>query len=93
MIAHGLSAAEALAAATSGGAYALGLADNIGTVAKGRTADLLILDGDPLSRPELLSQRDAVWLVMKGGRQVAGTALERTVGAADRRRDSAGPHG
>ena len=54
MIAHGLSAAEALAAATAGSARALGLDAHVGTVAEGMLADLLVVDGDPLSEPELL---------------------------------------
>jgi imidazolonepropionase-like amidohydrolase len=80
MIAHGLTPAEALAAATSGSAYALGLADEVGTATPGKLADLVIFDGDPLDRPELLSHRDAVWLVIQRGVPVAGAALEREVG-------------
>ena len=54
MIAHGLTATEALVAATAGSAYALGLDDHVGTVAPGKLADLLVIDGDPLAHPELL---------------------------------------
>jgi imidazolonepropionase-like amidohydrolase len=79
MIAHGMTAAQALSAATAGSAYALGLAEHVGTVAEGRIADLLVLDGDPLTAPELLAQRDRVWLVLQRGVPVAGTALERTL--------------
>jgi imidazolonepropionase-like amidohydrolase len=77
MIAHGLTAAEALAAATSGSAYALGLTDHVGTVAPGKLADLVVIDGDPLAQPELLSRRDHIWLVIQRGAAVAGAALER----------------
>jgi imidazolonepropionase-like amidohydrolase len=76
MIAHGLTAAEALAAATSGGARALGLDAHIGTVAPGRLADLVVLDGDPLAQPELLGRRESIWLVLARGAPVAGSALE-----------------
>ena len=72
MIAHGLTAAEALTAATAGAAYALGLDQHVGTVAPGQLADLVIFDGDPLAEPELLSRRDAVWLVIQHGAPVAG---------------------
>jgi imidazolonepropionase-like amidohydrolase len=77
MIAHGLSATEALVAATAGGAYALGLDAHVGTVVPGKLADLLVVDGDPLEHPELLSQRERIWLVIQRGAPVAGTALER----------------
>ena len=76
MVAHGLTASEALVAATAGSAYALGLDAHVGTVAVGMRADLLVLDGDPLERPELLGERERVWLVIQHGTPVAGTALE-----------------
>jgi imidazolonepropionase-like amidohydrolase len=77
MIAHGLSASEALVAATAGSAYALGLDAHVGTVAVGKRADLLVLDDDPLERPASLGERERVWLVVQHGRPVAGAALER----------------
>jgi imidazolonepropionase-like amidohydrolase len=77
MIAHGLSATEALVAATAGGAYALGLDAHVGSVVAGKLADLLVLDANPLEHPELLGRREQVWLVMQRGTPVAGTALER----------------
>jgi imidazolonepropionase-like amidohydrolase len=88
MIAHGLSATEALVAATAGSAYALGLDAHVGSVVPGKLADLLVVDGDPLEHPELLGQRERIWLVLQRGAAVAGTALERdlaqvvTAGAA-----------
>jgi imidazolonepropionase-like amidohydrolase len=88
MIAHGLSATEALVAATAGSAYALGLDAHVGSVVPGKLADLLVVDGDPLEYPELLGQRERIWLVLQRGAAVAGTALERdlaqvvTAGAA-----------
>jgi imidazolonepropionase-like amidohydrolase len=82
MIAHGLMPAEALAAATSGGAYALGLSDEAGTIAPGKLADLVVFDGHPLDEPELLSRREAVWLVIQRGTPVAGAALESEEGSS-----------
>jgi imidazolonepropionase-like amidohydrolase len=76
MIAHGMTAARALSAATAGSAYALGLDAYVGTVAEGRLADLLIVDGDPVAAPELLADRDRVWLVLQRGAPVAGAVLE-----------------
>lgn len=77
MIAHGLSATEALVAATAGAACALGLDDHLGSVVAGKLADLLVIDGDPLKQPELLSRRESIWLVIQRGAPVAGTAMER----------------
>ena len=50
MIHHGLSAREALVAATATAAHALGLGDQVGTIEPGRLADLVVVDGDPLER-------------------------------------------
>jgi imidazolonepropionase-like amidohydrolase len=80
MIRHGLSAAEALAAATSSAAEALGLAGHIGTVAEGKLADLLIVDGDPLEEPQLLTDPGRIWLVLQLGVPVTGQAMERDIG-------------
>jgi len=82
MIAHGLTAAEALAAATSGSARALGLGEHVGTVAEGMLADLIVLDGDPLAEPALLADPRRVWLVFQLGEPAAGSALERELGDA-----------
>ncbi len=82
MIAHGMTRHQALVAATAGSAHALGLDAHVGTVTPGALADLLVLDGDPLAAPELLSERDAIWLVLQRGVPVAGTALERPLADA-----------
>jgi imidazolonepropionase-like amidohydrolase len=76
MIEAGLTAGEALVAATSGSAYALGLSEHVGTVEAGKLADLIVVDGDPLSEPEVLCDRGRIWLVLRLGEPVAGTALE-----------------
>ncbi len=79
MIEAGLTPHEALVAATSGGAYALGLAEHLGTVEPGKLADLIVVDGDPLAEPELICDRARIWLVLRLGAPVAGTALETTL--------------
>jgi imidazolonepropionase-like amidohydrolase len=76
MVHHGLTAAEAVVAATATAAAALGLGDELGTVAPGRLADLLVVDGDPLADPGLLRRRERIWLVVQLGEPVAGAALE-----------------
>jgi imidazolonepropionase-like amidohydrolase len=76
MMAHGMTAAQALSAATAGAAYALGIGEHVGTITVGEVADLVVFDGDPLADPTLLSRREAAWLVLQGGVPVAGAALE-----------------
>jgi imidazolonepropionase-like amidohydrolase len=76
MVHHGLSPHEALTAATATGARALGLDQHLGTIEVGKIADLLVVDGDPLSDPGVLRNRHWIWLVLQLGEPVAGTALE-----------------
>jgi imidazolonepropionase-like amidohydrolase len=48
----------------------------VGHVEEGKVADLLIVDGDPLTQPDLLADRSRIWLVPRLGVPVAGRALE-----------------
>jgi imidazolonepropionase-like amidohydrolase len=73
MVDAGLSPLEGIVAATQGSARALGL-DDVGTVVSGATADLLIVDGDPLADVRVLNDPARIWLVVKDGRIVAGRA-------------------
>jgi len=58
----GLGAAGALRTATAGAAEALGLAGDLGVVAPGALADLVLLDGDPLEDLTALRRvRAVVW--------------------------------
>ena len=75
MVAHGLTPAQVLVAATSTAAQALDLGEHIGTVSEGKLADLIIVDGDPLADPRLLADLARIWLVLQGGVPVAGQAL------------------
>ncbi|MBI3048802.1 MAG: amidohydrolase family protein [Acidobacteria bacterium] len=56
---------DAITGVTSLGAESLGLGDRIGTIAAGMEADLIAVDGDPLSDITALSR---VLFVMKGGK-------------------------
>jgi imidazolonepropionase-like amidohydrolase len=76
MVHHGLSASEALRSATAIAAEAIGLADHIGTVQPGKLADLVVVDGDVVSDPELLRDPARIWLVLQLGEVVGGAALE-----------------
>src|SRR6266568_2407860 len=77
MVHHGLTPAEALVAATRTAAEALGLGEHIGTVTEGKLADLIVVDGDPLTEPRLLSDPGRIWLVLQLGVPVAGQALTK----------------
>jgi imidazolonepropionase-like amidohydrolase len=73
-LAHaGLTRSEAIVAGTSGAAAACGLED-VGRIAPGQLADLLVVDGDPLADVSLLADDARRWLVLLGGRPVAGRA-------------------
>ena len=61
----GLSPAEAIRAATSSAAQCIGCQDELGTVEVGKLADLIVVDGDPLSDIGALQE---VLLVIKGGK-------------------------
>ena len=63
----GLSNEAILRAGTSDAATALRISDRVGTIEPGKTADLVLLDGDPLADLEALGGVD---LVMKEGRIV-----------------------
>jgi imidazolonepropionase-like amidohydrolase len=79
MIHHGLGVTQALVAATRDAARALGIDEHVGTVEPGKLADLLVVDGNPLEEPELLIDRERIWLVLQLGEPVAGSALERSL--------------
>jgi imidazolonepropionase-like amidohydrolase len=71
----GLGALAALQAATAGGAAALGRHD-IGRLAVGAVADLVVLDGDPLADPRVLVRPGRLRLVLQAGIPVAGRDLD-----------------
>ena len=49
MVKNGMQPMQALVAGTKGGAELLGLDSDIGTIEPGKAADLVVVDGDPLS--------------------------------------------
>lgn len=74
MVDGGLTPLEGISAATQGSARALGL-DDVGSLEPGYVADLVVVDGDPLSDVRVLNEPDRIWLVVKAGRPVAGRAF------------------
>jgi imidazolonepropionase-like amidohydrolase len=63
----GIPAQEVLGWATHNGAQAMGLGDEAGRVAPGRLADLIVVDGDPLSDITCLKNPAKIQAVLKGG--------------------------
>ena len=70
----GLTAREAIGAATSVAALACGIDHLVGTVEPGKMADLLVVDGDPVRDVRILADRKAVALVLQAGVVVGGHA-------------------
>lgn len=63
----GYTAQEAITVGTRNGAIALGLENEIGTVEAGKSADLLIVDGDPLKDIGILANQEAIQKVFLRG--------------------------
>ena len=69
MAAAGMAPARVLAATTSVAAELLGVADDLGTLAPGKRADIVVLDGDPFDFDDMRKRVTGVW---KDGVPVAG---------------------
>jgi imidazolonepropionase-like amidohydrolase len=67
MVDYGMTPLEAIQAATRNGAQALGRDKDVGAIAVGRYADIIAVDGDPLTDVRELESIDAV---VKGGKRV-----------------------
>jgi len=65
LVKSGLTPLQALRAATTGAARLLGLADSIGSVAPGRYADLIAVEGNPLDD---VGRLERVGFVMRAGK-------------------------
>ena len=70
----GMTPMEALRAATIDGARYLGLDGELGSLEKGKLADLIVLDRNPL---ENIRHSDSVSMVMSNGRLYDGEDVER----------------
>jgi imidazolonepropionase-like amidohydrolase len=64
MVTYGMTPLDAIRAATLNAAMALGWEGNVGTIAVGRYADFVAVDGDPLANVRELESVDGV---IKGG--------------------------
>jgi imidazolonepropionase-like amidohydrolase len=62
MVKSGLTPMKALVAATSGAAKAANIQEQLGTIAAGKQADLLVLTANPLTDIRNTRQIDSVWI-------------------------------
>ena len=67
LVEAGLTPMQALQAATQWAARCLGLERELGTLEKGRLADLVVVDGNPLDDVKILLDPARIALVLKGG--------------------------
>ncbi len=67
MVANGMSAMQAICAATSVPSRLLGLDAVVGTLEAGKVADLIAVQGDPLADISMLADVDRIRLVVRGG--------------------------
>jgi imidazolonepropionase-like amidohydrolase len=77
LVKAGLTPLQALRAATGWAAECLGMERDIGTVEKGKLADLTVVTGDPLGDVALLQDPERIALVLKGG-EIAANRLAKT---------------
>jgi imidazolonepropionase-like amidohydrolase len=77
LVKAGLTPLQALQAATGWAAECLGLERDIGTVEKGKLADLVVVAGDPLADVKMLQNPERIALVLKGG-EIAANRMAKT---------------
>jgi imidazolonepropionase-like amidohydrolase len=72
MVGLAMSPMEAIIASTSAAARLIGIHGQLGTIERGKQADLLLVDGNPLKKIGLLRDRSRIVGVMQAGQFVAG---------------------
>ncbi len=65
----GLTPMQAIVASTKTASECVHMANDVGTVEAGKYADLLLVDGDPLSDITVLQDKARLSLIMQGGRK------------------------
>ena len=62
----------AIEAGTGVAARVLGLEKELGTVAEGKVADLVMVEGNPLDNIDILLKKESIRLVMQRGKIASG---------------------
>ncbi len=70
MVANGMTPMQAIVASTRTAAELLRLDDKLGVIAKGKLADLLLVEGDPLEEIGVVADAERLAMVLKGGAPV-----------------------
>ncbi len=78
MVAFGMSPMQAILASTSAAARLIGIQEQVGTVERGKLADLLLVKGNPLRRIDLLRDPSRIIGVMQAGKFVTGPFSTRS---------------
>jgi imidazolonepropionase-like amidohydrolase len=73
MVKYGMTPMQAIVAATRNGADLLGIGDEVGTIEPGKVADIIVVEGDPLSN---IAQIGEVRAVIKEGKIVRNDLTE-----------------
>jgi imidazolonepropionase-like amidohydrolase len=67
LVKAGMTPTEAIVATTKTASEVLGLEKKIGTLEKGKLADLIVVDGNPVKDIRLLQEKDKILAIMKEG--------------------------
>jgi imidazolonepropionase-like amidohydrolase len=76
LVRSGMTPMQAIQAGTSWAAECVGWDGRIGTVEKGKLADLILVNGDPLADISVLTDRNKIALVIKDG-QIAANRMAK----------------
>jgi len=68
----GMTPMAAIQSATLVAAQTIGLGDELGTIEAGKTADVIIVDADPLSDISVLTHKENIQAVMRSGEMLVG---------------------
>ena len=88
MVREGMPARDAIVAATSGAARAIGVGGEVGSIEPGKRADLIAVPGNPLDHIDALQR---VGFVMPGGRVVVDRRTAAESGRAAVREPASRP--
>lgn len=77
LVKGGLTAMEAIVAATRNGADNLDILDETGTLEVGKAADMIVVDGDPLADIRILQNKSKLLQVFKAGEVVRPSEVVR----------------
>jgi len=75
MVRYGMSPMQTIVAATKTSAEVCRIQDRVGTLEPGKLADMLIIDGDPLSDITILQAPEKLLVVMKEGKKYVDQML------------------